>query len=208
MLYKQDIANLALGHLGMSQQVIDLEVENTIYAKVLRRHFRMALDTMLGKHEWGFATQFAPLALKSDAYPVQAYKYVYSLPEDCLIVRIIAESGCFPHVKQYEREKSKFRNVYAGSERLIYTNVYSAHAEYTTRLSEEVAFPTHFARGLSHLLALDIAPQLITNNFPKVRESLMATSRNEISAAIAEDLGREPQMEDSPTPFISCRMGL
>lgn len=209
MLYKQDIANLALGHLGMSQQVLDLETENTIYAKVIRRHFRMSLDTMLEAHEWGFATQFAALPLVNDAYPILAYKYAYSLPADCQVLRMIAPDGNFPQLKLYEQEKAKFRNAYAGAgEKIIYTNVANAHGEYTTRVSEEFAFPTHFGRGLSHLLALDIAPQLITNNFPKVKNDLITTSRNELSLAIAADLGREPLMEDSPSPFISCRMGL
>lgn len=208
MLSKQEIANLALGHLGMSQQVLDYDVENTVYAKVIRRQFRSTLDTMLEKHQWGFATQFSALALESDDWSVaKAYKYVYSLPADCLVLRVIACDGYFPEVRQYEKEKEKFREFYQGSERAILTNVYNAHGEYTTRLSEDISFPTHFARGLSHLLALDIAPQLITNNFPKVKDSLITTSKNEISVAIAADLGREPQLEDSPTPFISCRMG-
>lgn len=207
MLYKNDIANLALGHLGQSQHLLDLDVDNGIHAKVIRRYFRMTLDTMLGKHEWGFTTQYSPLSLMDDSFPVYGFKFAYRLPADCHTLRVIAENGAFPHAKQYEFEKSKFKEVYSGTERIIYTNVPNAHGEYTTRISMDAPFPVHFGRGLSHLLALDIAPQLITNNFPKVKNELITTSRNEVSSAIAEDLGRETQMEDSPTPFISCRMG-
>lgn len=205
MLYKQDIANLALGHLGVSHRVMDLETENTQQARIIRSHFRTALDTMLSRYEWGFATQFQALALQEES-PVAAYKYAYALPADCAVPRVVAEDGHFPLVRQYEREKSKFRHVFNGSgQQIIYTNVPRAHLEYTTRLSEEIAFPPHFARGLSHLLALDIAPSLITNNFPKIKDSLIGTSRVEVSEAIAIDLSMEPQLEDSPTPFISAR---
>jgi hypothetical protein len=207
MLYKQDIANLALGHLGVSQSVMDFENERTTHAIILRRHFRMSLDTLLEKYEWSFATQYAALPLLEELSTLGG-KYAYTLPADCLVVRVLAMDGAFPQVKQYEREKMKWREVYNGvGPRKIITDIPRAHVEYTVRLDEGVSFPTHFGRGLSHQLALDIAPALITNNFPKVRQVLLATAMNEISAAIAADLGRQPQLEDSPSPFISARLG-
>ncbi len=206
MLSKQEVANLALGHLGVSLQVLDYDTENTIHAKVLRRHFRMALDTMLEEYEWGFATQYSALALVEED-PMQSWRFSYSLPSDCHVLRMIAMDGIFPTTKQYENEKKKFREVYNGAgARLIYTDIPLAHGEFTTRLSEDFSFPTHFARGLSHQLALDIAPQLITNNFSKVKQTLMDNAKNEISRAIASDLGRQTLQEDSPTPFYAARL--
>lgn len=205
MLYKQDIANLALGHLGVSTRVLDFDTENTNQAKIIRINFRMSLETVLEMHEWGFATQFAALAL-SEEMPTHSHQFSYSLPSDCLVLRMIAMDGYFPTTKQYEKEKQKFREVFNGAgERLIYTDVPRAHGEYTTNLSEDFAFPTHFARGLSHQLALDIAPALITNNFPKVKSALMTTATNEVSKAIAADLGRQTLQEDSPSPFYAAR---
>lgn len=205
MLYKQDIANLALGHLGVSHRVMDLDTENSQQAKIIRSHFKLSLDTILAEFEWGFATQFQALALQEET-PTAAYQYAYALPADCAVPRVIAMDGSFPLVKQYEVEKSKFRHIYNGSgQRIIYSNVPRAHLEYTTQLPEDIAFPPHFARGLSHLLALDIAPSLITNNFPKIKDALITTSRNEVSKAIALDLNMETSLEDSPTPFISAR---
>lgn len=207
MLYKQDIANLALGHIGATQRLMDFDNENSTAAKIIRTHFRTSLDTMLESHEWGFATQFSALTL-AVAQPNYSYRFAYELPADCQVLRMIAYDGRFPKVKQYEKEKFKFREVFNGAgSRLIYTDVELAHGEYTTRINDDFAFPTHFGRGLAHLLALDIAPSLITNNFPKVKEALMATSSNELSKAIAFDLGRETLQEDSPSPFISCRRG-
>lgn len=206
MLYKQDIANLALGRLGVSLTVVDLETENSNQAKVIRRHFRMSLDTLLEAHEWGFATGFSPLPLVSEN-PNNNYAYEYGMPVDCLVLRLIAENGIYPSTKQYEYEKSKWREVYTGGgARRIYTNVNSAHGEYTVRLPEDIAFPTHFGRALSAQLALDIAPQLITNNFGKVKNELFTSAKSDITLGIAADLGREPQLGDSPSPFIAARL--
>lgn len=206
LYYKQDIAILALGHLGVSHNITDFDTDNSNQAKIVRRHFRMSLDTVLEMHEWGFATQFGALPLVEEG-PVAAYRFAYSLPTDCLVLRMIAMEGNFPTVKLYETEKQKFREVFNGvGERIIYTNIPLAHGEFTTQLSEDFAFPTHFARGVSHQLALDIAPSLITNNFPKVKQALMTTASNEVSKAIAADLGRQTLQEDSPSPFFAARL--
>lgn len=205
MLYKVDIANLALGHLGVSLSVMDLDSENTNQAKILRRHFRNSLNRVLEKHAWSFATSFAPLLLEEEV-PIAGYGFAYSLPADCLVLRQIAPDGAFPKTALYEKDKLKFRYIYNGSgPQIIYTDVPRAHGEFTVRLPEDIGFPEHFATGVSHQLAVDIAPQLITNNFPKVKDALMSTAKNEISLAIALDLGHQPQLEDAPSPFIAAR---
>ena len=81
MLYKNDIANLALGRLGVSLYVSDLETENTQQAKIIRRHFRMALDTLLEMHDWNFATQYSPLILFQND-PTPNYRFAYLAPAD------------------------------------------------------------------------------------------------------------------------------
>jgi hypothetical protein len=205
MLYKQDIANLALGHLGVTLRVNDLTNELTSQAKIIRNNFRTSLDTILAEHEWTFATGFAELALNEEN-PIQGYLYAYALPADCIVMRMIAMDGYFPKVKQYEKEKLKFRNIYNGSgPRLIYTDIQNAHGEYTVRMPEDAAFPPYFGRALSHQLALDIAPGLITQKYNSVKQDLMSTARMEIARGIAMDLGMEPAQDESPTPFISCR---
>lgn len=205
MLYKTDIANLALGKLGVSLSIVDLETENTQQAKVVRRHFRMALDAILELHNWSFATQYQALALHSED-PGDGYGYAYVMPSDALVIRQIASDGIFPRVNQYESEKEKWQEVYSSMGQLIYTDVQDAYAKYTTRLPDSIAFPNYFGRAFAAQLALDIAPSLITNNFGKVRDTLYISAKNDISLGIAEDLGRQPLQEDSLSPFIRARL--
>jgi hypothetical protein len=204
MLYKTDIANLALGRLGVSLTVIDVETENSQQAKIIRRHFRMSLDALLEMHEWNFATKYLPLILQSED-PTPVFKYAYVVPSDALIIREIAREGFFTNRRQYEDEKEKWQQVYSSTGALIYSNTPDAHAKYTVRIPDNIAMPNHFGRALAAQLSMDIAPSLITNNFGKIRDTLNADARIDISRGIADDLGRQPQMEESLSPFIRAR---
>lgn len=208
MLYKNDIANLALGRLGVSLAVIDLDTENSTQAKVIRRNLRLSLDTLLEEHDWGFASSHQALSLVTDYANISdsgGWRFKYSLPADCLVLREISRDGIFARTNQYEDEKERWEEVYSASGVRIYADVPDAYGRYTVRLNEDIAFPTHFGRALSAQLSLDIAPQLITNNFGKVRDLLNKDAKNDIALAIANDLGRQPQRENSLSPFIRIR---
>jgi hypothetical protein len=204
MLYKLDIANLALGRLGTSVSIADYSTENTAQAKIVRRHFRMSLDTLLEKHEWTFATKYAPLSLVSEDAE-DNFRYTYQVPADCLVIREIAEWGKFYNVNRYEDEKIAWQQVYSSSGVRIKTSLPDAYAKYTVRVGEDIAFPNYFARALSAQLALDIAPSMVTNNYYKIKNDLMSEVSNEITQGIANDLGREPLKQDSHSPFVRAR---
>lgn len=205
MLYKNDIANLALGRLGVSLTVADVQTENTQQAKVIRRYFRTSLDTLLEKHPWSFATQMQALPLLSEN-PTPQFLYSYSKPADALIITEIAEEGIFSQFVQYEDQKNRWQEIYSPMGQMLYANTRNAHAKYTTKLPEDAAFPNHFGRALAAQLSMDIAPQLITNNFGKVRDTLNAGAMVDITHGIADDLGRQPLPEDSLSPFIRARL--
>jgi hypothetical protein len=206
MLNKNEICNLALARLGVSLGVIDIATENSNQAKVIRRHYKLAFETLLEKHPWNFTTSYAVLVLQA-TNPIRGFKWQYALPADCLVLRQIATDGCFPHVNLYESEKARWKEVYTGASPSIYTNVENAHAEYTVKISEDQAMPNHFGLALAAQLSMMIASQLITNNFSKVSQMLNADAKNDISLGIAEDLGRQPLAEDSPSPFHLARFG-
>lgn len=206
MLYKNDIANLALGRLGVSLSVTDVDTENSIQAKVIRRQFRSSLDTLLESHPWNFATQYAALSLISEnVNPNVQYRYAYSYPAQCMVIRGLGIDGFFSHKNEYEQNVIPWQEVYTGGTPTLITWLENAYAEYTVRINEDIAMPTHFGRALAAQLSMDIAPSLITNNYGKVRDTLNSAARNDISLGISSDLGRQPLQGDAPSPFIACR---
>lgn len=207
MLQKTDIANLALGRLGVSLQVTDYDADNSNQAKIIRRFYRMSLDTLLQKHEWKFATYFQELnLLETDAnFGFMGFKYKYQAPADAMVIREIATDGIFTNLNLYETQKAKFQTIYSSSSIKIVSNIVDAHARYTVRIPEDNQVPVYFGRALSAQLAWDIAPSLITNNFPKIRDSLARDLADEITLGMAQDEGTQPQMDNAPNPFVMSR---
>lgn len=204
LIDKTAIANLAVGYLGSSLSITDLDTDNSSQAKIVRRHFDLALKTMLERHAWRFATSYAALALISTD-PMSGYGYVYSIPADALTIRQIAQKDSFIRTEIYEDEKHDFEEILTGTGITIHTNIEEAYVEYTRSLDPNSGFPQYFGRGLAALLSQEIAPSLITNNFAKVKRALNEDSERRINEAIATDLGRQPRRKDPVSPFISAR---
>lgn len=192
-MQKTDVANLALGRLGVSNTISDLDSDNSVAAKIIRRHYPFALEELLEKHHWKFARRTAELVKKADD-PEYIWDYSYYQPADCQVIRQVAYKGQFlNNVEEYIDSPNQFIEVYDSSVKLIYTNVREAHAEYTRRIADNDIMPRHFGDGLAALISLRVAPSLITNNYPKIRDSLNAEAYNDMHAAIADDLNRQTQ---------------
>lgn len=192
-MLKTDVANRAIGRLGVSSTISDLDTDNSTAAKIIRREYSMALQEMLEKHFWKFARSTAKLVLR-EKNPEYIWGYSYFQPANCMVVRQVAWEGRFSNnVEQYIDSPNQFLEVYDGSLKLLYTNVKNAHVEYTRRIDENDIMPRHFGDGLAALLSYRIAPSLILNNYPKVRDTLNAEAWNDVHAAIADDLNRQPQ---------------
>lgn len=205
MLYKTDIANLALGRLGVSLIITDVDTDNSQQAKIIRRYFRMSMDTLLELHPWSFATQYKELVLEEED-PTPIYRYAYRWPTDCLIIRQLAEDGVFSRSELYEDQKERWEMVYSSGTPIFYSNVANAHAKFTTRVPDTILMPNHFGRALSAQLAMDIAPSLITNNYAKIKQTFDTDARVDITRGISDDLGRQPLPEDSLSPFHRARL--
>jgi hypothetical protein len=208
VLNKNEIANLALGRLGVSISVSDFDLENSTQAKVIKRQFQSSLDTLLESHPWNFATKYEALSLISEnVNPNVRYRYAYSYPAQCLVIRSLGMDGVFSHENEYTDTNIQWEEIYTGGTPTLLTWVEDAHACFTVAINQDQQMPTHFGRALAAQLAMDIAPSLITNNFGKVRDTLYAAARSDISLGVANDLGRQPKHRDAPSPFIRARLG-
>ena len=205
MLFKNEVANLALGILGVSDNITDLDNEYTEVAKIIRRHIRHSMDYLLEMHHWNFARKTQVLTKASDD-PEQAYNYSYYAPGDCLVIRQLGYNGYFPEGEDLHiNDQVHFEEVYVGGSRLIYTNLSLAWAKYTRRVAESEGFPQSFGRALAGQIALDTAPSIITGNYPKLKDALYGEANGWIEKGIADDIARTPQRIISDSPFLKVR---
>lgn len=209
MLYKTDIAILALGRMGSTHTVINLDIDQAAHVKVLNRFFPSTLKKILRKYPWSFATKFGALQLLGEDPLEGTWAYDYKAPSDCLVVRQIAPPGAFLNRELYEDEKHYWKEVHDASGALrIYSNVKDAQIEYTKNVETSAAFPDHVAEALSWQLALDTAPGIVTANYAKIQQTLLNDARRGIADAWADDLNSRPQEQPatSDNPLVRARL--
>jgi hypothetical protein len=205
-MFKTEIANLALRNLGVSSYLSDLETDNSTEARIIRRFFKISLESLLEHNDWTFARKTAVLNL-NEQDPEHPFKYSYDKPVDAVVVREIACEGYFidPSVNHYSDELAYFEERQEGTLDLIYCSVQNAHAKYTQMLNENINFKNYFGRALAGQLSLEIGPAIITNNWPKVQNAINTMANNQIGEGIAEDVARSPQKNYSPAPMVRKR---
>lgn len=204
-MFKNDIATQALGRLAYSKTIVDLDTDNTVEARLLKRYFRTSLDTLLEMHPWSFARRTATL-IEHSRDPEQGYAYSYHFPVNAAVVRQIAEDGHFnTEYELYPEQMTPFQVMTFGTTQYIYCNVRDAHAEYTERLSENSTFKTYFGKALAAQLSKDIGPALLANNWPKVKEAVNSGADSAIAEGIAYDLSLMPQKLPAPCPLVRAR---
>lgn len=201
---KNEIANMAISNLGQTVKIVDFTTDNSFAASILRQWWRPALLSFLESHTWNFAKSYAPLPVGLST-PSSGYGYSYQKPADALVIRRLAPKGCFPKRSVQERYALRWEEVNVGTGVEIWSDVEDAHAEYTVALSDDYDFPYHFAIGFSYFLASMIGPKLITNNWPKVYQSVMPFYNLEIQKAMSQDIGHQPDMVESNCSMITIR---
>ena len=146
-----DIANMAVSHLGVGDEIQDWETENTTLANAFRRFRENARDTMLRAFPWPFASRTVSLAL-IETDPLDEWGYSYRMPSGALGFWI--RSGILP-------ELPETRIAYAvasdATGKLIYTNQDDAIATYTYREDDPEKYDPDFVEALSYLIASKMA---------------------------------------------------
>lgn len=204
MLTKNDIVNLALGKLGQTLFVTNVDTETSNVAKVCKRYWPMSLSSVLSKHPWSIFTKQAPLSLVT-TNPSAKWAYAYALPADAHVIRRLALDTLFSDRFEYLDQMFPFEAVNSASGYEIHTNVPDAHAEYTCKIPDGSLYVDHFGRAVAAQLAMDIAPSLITNNYIKMKKELLADAKADISEQIADDITLAVSPRDAESPFIRAR---
>src|SRR5262245_59714984 len=121
-----EIANIALRHLGHSSDIANLETENSVPARAMRKIYYVVRDQMIRSYDWNFARKYAALIFvaSSPSEVAGMWGFSHQVPADCLNFRKIL-SGANP-----EQVGSPIPFERVGS--LIYSHVSEPRARYST----------------------------------------------------------------------------
>lgn len=194
------ICNLALSHLGQSDEINNIITEKSAAAQACRRFYDVARDATLGDFSWPFATKYEALNLVATT-PTIEWGYSYRKPVDCLFARRI--------VSGFRNETAQTRIAYKmgrdASGGLIYTDQADAVLEYTMRITDVSKFTAQFILALSFRLALYIVPR-INNGDPFKQQSTLANLYNfEITSAQSAVFNEEQRDQAPESIMISVR---
>lgn len=158
--FTQQACNMALSRIGVSKFITAIATDLGTEARVARLHAKTAVEYVLSRFPWPFATSVRTLVLVdgSPSDPVNRdWTYSYRKPTDCVFERRIVSTrnGAVdptPPAMQLGRDSS-------GG--LIFTNEASAKLEYTARgLCPAYEGDDLFKEAVIWKLAADFAPSL------------------------------------------------
>jgi hypothetical protein len=154
-----DICNAALGQLGVSVEIANLDTERSKEGKACRRYYADTRDEILRDFAWPFATVIEALQLVTDFTAGTAaydWPYAYRYPANALAVRRLLLDGSGRLITRRTVPRYLFGRDASGL--LIYADLQSASVEYTYAETDTSRFPPDFRAALTHLLAAKIGP--------------------------------------------------
>lgn len=193
------IANLALGHLGVGKEIADL-TEKSTEAASCRRFFVQARDEVLRDFPWPFATKIVALALVEEE-PNTEWTYSYRYPADCLKIRRIL-SGIRNDTRQ-SRVPYKIAQDTQG--RVLYTDAQDAELEYTLRVTDASRYHPDFISALSFLLATYVAPGLTAGDPFKMGERALKLYVYALGKAQGNAVNEQQDEELPESEFVRGR---
>lgn len=170
------VANVALGYLGITDELTALATDDSVDAQVMRRHFDGSVDEVLRAFPWGFATAYADLEYidGSPDEPVNHdYPYAFRLPADCVMVRRVVKRGTG---RSFDNDPAQFKQGANDDDgRVLFANYADPESadvdapvcpiEYTKRATCPVSdADAQFLDALAWLLASKAAPAIARNN--------------------------------------------
>lgn len=160
MASKVAICNMALGAVGVGDQIANLDTERSAEARACRLFYEDTLKELLRLFPWPFAKKTAALALVEED-PNDEWAYSYRYPVDCVMPRRIL-SGVRTDTRA-TRVPTSIDSDDSGQ--LILCDRAEAELEYTRFVDNPQVFPGDFVSAFAYLLAIRIAP-LVTAGDP------------------------------------------
>jgi hypothetical protein len=174
MTAEVDVANFALGRLGIGQSIESLS-EQTKLARECKRWFNLCRDMVLRDFPWSFANRAEALALVSgETYP--GYEYLYAYPQDCLALRNVADENgmrysaaafnwpqCWDAVPVIARFPYKLALKADGASQVIACDLPDAWGYFTARVTNLNVWPSDAISTFAWCLAAEAGGALQAN---------------------------------------------
>lgn len=194
------IANMALSHLGIGQEIANLESERSEEANAIRAFYDTVRDFVQSDFPWPFLTKSQALALVAED-PTTEWDFSYRYPSDCLKIRRIFSS------LRNDSRQSRIPFLFYHDEigKLIYTDYEDAVIEYSAKLTTEDMWPADFVLAFSFLLAVYVAPRLTKGDPFKMREGALKLYQQQLSMAEQRSLNEEQAEQLPESEFVRAR---
>ena len=197
-----DIANQALGHLGIGKEIGILDTEKSAEARAVRRFFDDARDRTLRDVSWPFATRFELLAL-IEKDPTDEWNFSYRYPTTAWFFRRILSGN-----RNDNRDSLVAHKIVSDNKgKLIFTDKEDACAEFTVKITDPEKFDPDFKLALSWLIAHYIAPTLTAGDPFNQAQRAQSNYFVEITRAAASAANEEQPDQDPQSEFIRARNG-
>lgn len=199
---KTTIVNIALGRIGSSKQVANVDTDRSNEAVQARTFFEPAVRFTLRDFPWPFATAYADLALVSGSSTEAAnndWQYSFRLPPDCIFARRIAVEG----VGRNNPNPPPFRTGRDEQGSLLFTDEPEVNLEYTTYVDDPEAFDDVFASALSWKLGADLAPAL--SRIKDMAKTCMQMYQIDLTKAEARALNEGQDDVPQESEFVRAR---
>lgn len=192
------IANLALGHLGISKDISSFG-ERSSEAKACNRFYERARDAAQSRYPWKVGLRRVTLDLLPDNDWEDEFLYAYRLPDDCKWFRWL-------YIGQKSTDPAPPHRLVSDDDgQVIITDVADAVAEYSLLVEDPALWSTEQIDATSYKLAALMARTFDEDNASATRKEMEQLYEIELSRAAAKDLNNEQPPDQPKSEFETCR---
>ena len=207
-----DVVNLALGHLGDTARVANINPpEGSVQSFYAARYYKQARDEALSAHTWSFCTRrITPASVALPSY-VNGWAYAYAMPSDW--VKIVAvlypgSAGVNDFPSQDSQPQEYTLEMLEDGDYVLYTNVQNCVLRYTHAVTDPTRWTPVFIRAMSYLLAHLMAGPL-TKDTTKQQTMLqlyeMVIGRAKHEDQFSAEKNDQWKRENLDAPWIKAR---
>lgn len=194
------IANRALQKLGEARITSVFPPDNLKSARAVNAAWEIVRDNELRAHCWNFAKELTTLPADA-AVPSYGWNVQYTLPADCLRVRVVGNMRQSLGLLNY---RTGLEGLYTIAGRKILTSLTAPlPLEYTKRITDTSVWDANFVEAFACKLAEEICVEITQSDAKK--ESLRRDYKRAIREAVLANAIELPPQGMADDSFVLAR---